>query len=88
MKQLTIRGIPDEVQKVIEREAKRKRKSRNKIVVSLLEQATGVKSSGKSSRVEAYHDLDHLSGLWWAKEAERFEKHLVKQRKIDEDLWK
>lgn len=87
MKQLTIRGIPDEVQKAIEREAKRKRKSKNKIVVSLLEQATGVKS-GKSSRVELCHDLDHLSGLWSAKEAERFEKHLVKQRKIDEDLWK
>jgi hypothetical protein len=87
MKQLTIRGIPDEVQKVIEREAKRKRKSKNKIVVSLLEQATGVKS-GKSSRVELCHDLDHLSGLWSAKEGERFEKHLVKQRKIDEDLWK
>ena len=87
MKQLTIRGIPDEVQKVIEKEAKRKRKSKNKIVVSLLEQATGV-TSGKSSRVGLHHDLDHLSGLWSAKEAERFEKHLAEQRKIDEDLWK
>jgi len=87
MKQLTIRGIPDEVQRAIEREAKRKRKSKNKIVVSLLEQATGVKP-GKSSRVELYHDLDHLSGSWSAKEAERFEKHLAKQRKTDEDLWK
>jgi hypothetical protein len=74
MKQLTIRGIPDEVEKVIE------------IVVSLLEQATGVKP-GKSNRVELYHDLDHLSGLWSAKEAERFEKHLMRQRKVDEDLW-
>ena len=87
MKQLTIRGIPEEVEKVIEREAKRKRKSKNKIVVSLLEQATGVKP-GKSYGVELYHDLDHLSGVWSVKEAERFEKHLVKQRKIDEDLWK
>lgn len=87
MKQLTVRGIPDEVEKVIEREAKRKRKSKNKIVVSLLEQATGVKP-GKSNRIALYHDLDHLSGLWSAKEAERFEKHLMKQRKIDEDLWK
>ncbi len=87
MKQLTIRGIPDEVEKIIEREAKRKRKSKNKIVVSLLEQATSVKPR-KSNRVKLYHDLDHLSGLWSAKEAERFEKHLMNQRKIDEDLWK
>jgi hypothetical protein len=86
MKQLTIRGIPDEVEEVIEREARRRRKSKNKIVVSLLEQATGVKP-GKSNTVVLYHDLDHLSGLWSAKEAERFEKHLTKQRKIDEDLW-
>jgi hypothetical protein len=84
---MTIRGIPDEVEKVIEREAKRKRKSKNKIVVSLLERATGVKPA-QSNRVELYHDLDHLSGSWSAKEAERFEKHLAEQRKIDEDLWK
>jgi len=87
MKQLTIRGIPDEVEKVIEREAKRKRKSKNKIVVSLLEEATGVKS-GKSDRVKLYHDLDHLAGSWSKEEAKRFETHLMKQRKIDEDLWK
>jgi len=87
MKQLTIRGIPDEVEKVIEREAKRKRKSKNKIVVSLLEQATRVKPS-KSNGVKLFHDLDHLFGSWSPKQAERFEKHLRNHRKIDEDLWK
>lgn len=87
MKQLTIRGIPDEVEKVIEREAKRKRKSKNKIVVSLLEEATRVRPS-KSNGVKLFHDLDHLCGSWSAKEAERFEMHLRDQRRIDEDIWK
>ena len=34
MKQLTIRKTPDEVAKIIEREAKGKRKSKNKIILN------------------------------------------------------
>ncbi len=87
MKQLTIRGIPEEVGRAIEREAKRRGKSKNKIVVSLLRQATGVKSV-KSNGARLFHDLDHLFGAWSANEADRFEKYLRDHRKMDEDLWK
>jgi len=87
MTQVTIRGIPDEVEKVINRDAKKRKVSRNRIIVSLLEQATGA-GSRKSPRGRLFHDLDHIAGSWSAEDAERFETHLGTQRQTDEDLWK
>ncbi len=87
MKQITIRGIPDEIERVIKKEAKTKGLSLNKAFISLLEKATGVKGKGKTKET-FYHDLDHLSGLWTKEDAKTFERNLEFQRKIDEDLWK
>ena len=85
LKQITIRGIPDEIAKIIKKEAKEKHLSINKALLSLLEKATGIKSK---SRKIIYHDLDHLFGVWSKKDAEIFEKNVKTQRKIDQDLWK
>lgn len=87
LKQITIRGIPDEIERVIKKEAKTKGLSLNKAFISLLEKATGVKGKGKIKET-FYHDLDHLSGLWTKEDAKTFERNLEFQRKIDEDLWK
>ena len=87
LKQITIRGIPDEIEKVIKKEAKTKGLSLNKAFISILEKTTGVKGKGKIKET-FYHDLDHLSGLWTKEDAKTFERNLEFQRKIDEDLWK
>lgn len=87
LKQITIRGIPDEIERVIKKEAKTKGLSLNKAFISLLEKATGVKEKGKIKET-FYHDLDHLSGLWTKEDAKTFERNLEFQRKIDEGLWK
>ncbi len=87
MKQITIRGIPEDVEKVIRREAARKRTSLNKALVSLLEKAAGTSVPAKNTPVR-YNDLDHLAGLWAREEAAAFDKALDAQRTIDEGLWK
>ena len=87
MKQITLRDIPPEVKKTVQREAERKGLSLNKAFISLLEQAVGGKASGKKKRV-LYHDLDHLAGLWSREEAAAFDKNLKAQRKVDTELWK
>ena len=87
MKQMTVRGIPGEVERMIKKEAQRKGLSLNKAFVSLLERATGLKVKEKKKKT-LYHDLDHLSGVWAKEEAETFKRNLQFQRKIDEDLWK
>jgi hypothetical protein len=87
LKQITVRKIPDEVEKVIKKEANRKGLSLNKAFISLLERAAGAKGKEKKKRT-TYHDLDHLSGIWTKEEAKIFIRNLEFQRKIDEDLWK
>jgi len=87
MKQMTIRGIPEEVQKEVKREAERKGLSLNRAFISVLERAATGKSPEKKKRV-LHHDLDHLAGLWSREESAAFEKNLRGQRKVDEALWK
>jgi hypothetical protein len=85
MKQLTLRGLPPEVEKKVAEEASRKGLSYNKAIISLLKKATdSVHDKGKA----VYHDLDHLCGVWNEDEGAEFEEHLLEQRKIDENLWK
>jgi plasmid stability protein len=87
MKQITIRSIPDDVKKTVQKEAAEKGVSLNKAIISLLERAVGTKASEKKKRV-LYNDLDHLAGLWSREEAAEFDKNLTAQRKVDTELWK
>lgn len=87
MKQITLRGIPAEIERIIKRESESKGLSLNKAFISLLEKATGIKEKAQK-RSSLHHDLDHLCGIWTKREAEEFKKSVKFQRTIDEDLWK
>ena len=87
MKQVTIRGIPTDVQKAVKREAVRGKTSLNKALVSLLERGACAATPEKRTPIQ-YHDLDHLAGYWAKEEAAEFDRALEAQRKIDEGLWK
>ncbi len=75
LRQITLRGIPVEIERMIKREAERKGL------------ATGTKNN-LHKRKSLHHDLDHLSGIWTKREAEEFIKNIRFQRSIDENLWK
>jgi len=87
LKQITVRGVPVEVEKMIKREAERKGLSLNKAFLSLLGKTTGAKEKSQRKKL-MHHDLDHLCGVWTKREAEEFIKAVAFQRTIDEDLWK
>ncbi len=87
MKQITIRNIPEEVKKAIQKEAQRKGVSMSKAIISLLERTVETKSTEKKKRV-LYHDLDHLAGIWSQEEAKEFGRNTRMFEKIDEDVWK
>ena len=87
MKQLTIRGITDEVEREIRKEARRKGVSLNKAALAVLERAGGVSRRG-TREAQLYHDLDHLCGVWDKKQADEMERHVALHREIDEALWK
>lgn len=87
MKQITLRGIPVEIERMIKKEAERKGLSLNKAFISLVEKATGTKEK-MQKRKSMHHDLDHLCGIWTKRDAEEFTKNVEYQRTIDEGLWK
>lgn len=87
MKQLTIRGIPDEVEREIRKMARQKGVSLNKAALAVLEKASGTRGLQKNKR-RLHHDLDHLCGIWNKAEAGEIEKQISLHRKIDEVLWK
>ena len=87
LKQVTLRGIPLDIEKMIKREAGRKGLSLNKAFISLLEKTTGTKQKAQK-RKSLHHDLDHLCGVWTKREAKEFTKNVESQRTIDEGLWK
>jgi len=87
LKQITLRGIPVDIERMIKREAERKGLSLNKAFISLLEKATGTKEKVQKRKF-LHHDLDHLCGIWTKREGEGFTKTIEFQRSIGEDLWK
>jgi hypothetical protein len=87
LKQITLRGIPVEIERMIKKEAERKGLSLNKAFISLVEKATGTKEK-MQKRKSMHHDLDHLCGIWTKRDAEEFTQNVEYQRTIDEGLWK
>ncbi len=87
LKQITLRGIPVAIERMIKKEAERKGLSLNKAFISLVEKATGTKEK-MQKRKSMHHDLDHLCGIWTKRDAEEFTKNVEFQRTIDEGLWK
>jgi hypothetical protein len=85
VKQITVRGIPPDIEKRIRKEAQQKKVSINKALLSILHKSAGRPQTDKKI---LFHDLDHLSGVWKKEEAEAFAKALAYQRTVDEDLWK
>ena len=88
MAQLTIRGVDDNLQQLLRREAARRSQSINRYVLSLLRQATGMSNAAQAEPQEEFHDLDHLAGTWTEQESTEFEAQLAAQRGIDDDLWR
>ena len=88
MKQITLRGIPQEVEKKVREAAEEEGLSLNKAFLSLLERSAGIRQKEKKRRKTLHHDLDHLSGKWTKEEADAFNRRLEVQRRIDEDQWK
>ena len=84
MKAITLRNLPPEVARLVQRRAREKRTSLKKAIIELLKERSGTaRKRGRAS----YDDLDHLAGSWTQEEAAAFEQVLKEQRTIDPDVW-
>lgn len=83
MRQITVRSIPEDLQREIQSRARARGESLNKSVIRLLKQAVGLDRPEKKKR-----NLSAMAGKWGAREATEFERNVRIFETIDEDLWK
>jgi plasmid stability protein len=83
MGQITIRGVPEHIERAIRRKAADEHKSINRTVNELLQRALGLESAGQKRR-----DLSDLSGSWDQEEAEAFENATRIFEEIDKEVWR
>ena len=78
-KQLTVRGVPDEVGKRLEGLSRAKGQSVNRTVLEILESAVG--GDERRRRLERY-------ATWSRADLAEFEATVAAQRRIDDELWR
>lgn len=78
-KQLTIRGVPDEVGRRLEGLSRARGTSVNRMVLEILEAAVG--GGERRRRLERY-------ATWTEGDRREFEEALAAQRRIDDELWR
>ena len=79
MRQLTIRNVPDEVGKRLDRLSRDRGESLNTVMLSILTDSVGV--DARRTRLERY-------ATWTEDDAAAFDAALAGQRTIDVDLWR
>ncbi len=86
MKAITIRNIPPDLARVIQRRAEVTGTSLSQAILALAAEAAGL---ARPKRAKAKHaDLDHLFGSWSPARAREFDDALAEQRVVDEDAWR
>ena len=87
MKQLTIRGVDDELHRALRSRADQHGMSINRYVLSVIKESVGLANGGVLCDAE-FDDLDDLAGTWTQEDYDEFKGQLNIQRSIDTELWK
>jgi hypothetical protein len=82
MSQITLRDLPEPVEREIRREARRRGSSLNKVIISLLQ-----KGLGMSSELEKKRDLANLAGTWDKDALAEFQDATSIFETIDAENW-
>ena len=80
MSQITIRKIPENLDKQLRTLARTQNISLNKIVIQLLQRVLGI--TGNKQR-----DLSDIAGTWDKEQFEEFEKNTQVFNEIDNEIW-
>jgi hypothetical protein len=83
---ITIREIDKTTTEWINREAKRRGVSVEKLSLQLLRK--GIRLEREKSKLPTYHDLDSLAGTWSEDEAQEFLNAVSDLEQVDEKLWR
>jgi len=81
VKTLTIRKVPDELHRALQRERARRGTSLNQAVIELLDERLG-------RRGRASNGLARLAGTWTDEDLRRFEEATAAFERPDDELWR
>ena len=82
MSQITLRQLPDNLERQIRLLADENNTSINKTIIRLLQKSLGLTPGEEKKR-----DLGELSGSWSTEEVREFEENLLVFEKIDDEIW-
>jgi hypothetical protein len=83
MKHLTIRNLPTDISRALEKEKRRRGTSLNQTVIDVLGERLGV-SAPEARR----NGLKRLAGTWTAEEVAAFHESFAAVEQVDEELWR
>jgi hypothetical protein len=86
MSAISIRGIDEELARLLRKEAESRHKSLNQLVLDLLKSHVGLDKKKKFTN--KYHDLDTLFGRWDESDFNAIQEKINAEKQIDEALWK
>lgn len=86
MPNLSVRGLDAKSLTALKERARKEKSSVNSLVVSLIAQGLGHKSTKTAG--QRHDDLDALAGTWRKEEAAAFERATAPFGKADRRLWK
>ena len=85
MKNLSLRGIKEDLSENLKKISRKEGASLNKTVLKLLEDSVGLR---RKKRVNIYHDLDELAGTWSSQDEKDFMGKIKYFESIDQEIWK
>lgn len=85
MGSLSIRGVDDELARLLKKEAASAEKSVNQYVLETLRKEVGLVKRKRFTR--QYHDLDDLFGRWSDEEFHQIQGKIDSESTIDEEIW-
>jgi hypothetical protein len=88
MRQITLRGITDDIETLAQKESKSKGVSLNKAFLSLLRKGAEQQArAGQTKKSRSRSEFSQFLGLWSEDETAVFDESLREQREIDKGLW-
>lgn len=82
MSQITLRKIPEPLDKQLRNLADKRETSLNKVIIALLSDCLGISTDSGKKR-----DLSDLCGTWSRDEYNNFKKNTEIFERIDRDIW-
>ena len=86
MKNFTIRGVDEKLERALKERAQHEHMSMNKLVIRILQK--NLIKEEETEVLKTYDDLDHLAGTWSEAETREFERYIAPFEQIDEEMWK